>query len=237
MKIKKSVLCCSLLGFALVAAPAQASIGAIGLVAVHIANLAIQLKAWEQRQSVPRGMVVCADSWSQDICRVGLPNGDFEDPNHPELLAGWLLDAPKRVPLPYLGRTSDSKVLALPQGGIAVTGAILTPGSTLSPAPQKSYTVKLRARGSGALPADLAVGLYVSNPDRPAEELRGLGATKQTVGWDWVDIEFTVDGVTFPEPSMLVVSMQRMDNNTPTLLQVDDVRIVRTRLGVTPRGG
>jgi hypothetical protein len=234
MKIKKSVICCSLLGFALVAAPAQASIGAIGLVAVHVANLAIQLKAWELRQSVPRGMVVCADSWSQDVCRAGLPNGDFEDPNHPELLTGWVLDSPMRVPAPYLGRTPDSKVLAMPQGAVAVTGVILTPGSTLSPAPQKSYTVKLRARGSGALPADLAVGLYVSHPDRPSEELRGLGATKQTVGWGWTDIEFTVDGVTFPEPSMLVVSLHRMDNNTPTLLQIDDVRIVRTRLGVTP---
>jgi hypothetical protein len=234
MKIRKTVLCSSLLGLALVAGPAQASFGAIGMAAVHVANLAIQLKKWQLRESVPRGMVVCADSWSQDVCRAGLPNGDFEDPNNPDLLEGWVLDAGKHAPAPYLGRTPDSKVLALPQGAGAVTGVILPSGSTLSPVPQKAYTVQLRARGSGALPANLAVGLYVANPDRPNDEVRELASTTRTVGWDWVDIDFKVDGVTFPEPSMLMVGLRRTDNNTPTLLQVDDVRIVRTRLGVTP---
>jgi hypothetical protein len=217
-----------------VAGPAQASFGAIGLAAVHVANLAIQLKAWQLEPSVPRGMVLCADSWSQDVCRAGLPNGDFEDPNNPGLLRGWVLKTGMHAPAPYLGRTPDSKVLALPQGAGAVTGAILTAGSTLSPAPQKTYTVKLRARGSGALPAGVAVGLFVSNPDRPTEDARVLATTTRTVGWDWEDIDFKVDGVTFPEPSMLMVGIQRTDNNTPTLLQVDDVRIVRTRLGVLP---
>jgi hypothetical protein len=234
MNIKKSVLCSSLFGLALVAGPAQASFGAIGLAAAHVVNLGHQLRAWQARQEAPRGMTVCTDSWSQDLCRSGLPNGDFEDLNNADVLEGWVLDSGKHGPAPYLGRTPDSRVLALPQDALAISGVILPAGSTISPAPQKTYTVKLRARGSGALPADVAVGLFVANPGTKGEELRELASTTRTVGWDWVDIDVKVDGITFPEPSMLVVAIQRTDKNTPTLLQVDDVSIVRTRLGDTP---
>ena len=236
MKYKKSLLCTGLLAFSLVAGTAQAGVGVIVLSTLQIATLATKLAEWSasQRTVPPRGMAVCTDSWSQDVCRAGLGNGDFENPNNPEVLDGWLLDAGKHSPAPYLGKTPDSRVLALPQGASAITGVVLRLGSTLSPAPQKTYTVKLRARGSGPLPADVGVALFVANPDGTADDARTLASVTRTVGWDWVDIDFKVDGVTFPEPSMLMVGIQRQDKNSPTLLQVDDVRIVRTRLGVTP---
>lgn len=235
MKIRKPLLCSGLLALALVAGPAQAAVGVIALSALQAATLSLKIAEWQARQPTPRGMVVCTDSWSQDLCRAGLPNGDFEDQNASDVLRGWLLETGKYSASTYLGGTADSRVLALPgKGAAATTGVVLPSGSTLSPKPQKTYTVKLRARGSGALPADVAVGLFVADPDHIDDEPRALASVTRTVGWDWVDIDFKVDGVSFPEPSMLMVGVLRTDNNTPTLLLVDDVRIVRTRLGVTP---
>lgn len=238
MQVKKLLLCSGVLALAFQAGTVQArgvsaSINAFNVSMLTALALGTRIKSENVPQ--PRGMVVCADSWSQYVCRAGLRNGDFEDQNTSDVLEGWLLETGKYSPETYLGKTPDSRVLALPgKGAAAISGVILPPGSTLSATPQKTYTVKLRARGSGALPADVAVGLFVGHPDGSGDEPRLLASATRTVGWDWVDIDFKVDGVTFPEPAMLMVAVERTDNNTPTMLQVDDVRIVRTRLGATP---
>lgn len=233
MNMKKSVLFSALLAVACQAPPAQANVAmAVNITTLTVISLNTAIQKWGAPKQ-PRGMVVCADSWSQDVCRAGLGNGDFEDPNNPEALDGWLLEAGAFSPAPYLGRTPDSRVLALPgKGAKAVSGVILPTGSTMSDKAQKTYTVKLRARGSGALPADLAVGLFVGNPGGKGE-VRELAAATREVGWDWVDIEFRVDGISSPAPALLMVAIERKDNNASTMLQVDDVRVVRTRLGVT----
>ncbi|PTR26390.1 hypothetical protein C8J98_110120 [Luteibacter sp. OK325] len=239
---KKNVLLCSgALALALQAGAVQAGPAPLASAADEPSRLAVgfqtllelsqALRNWTLPK--PRGMVVCADSWSQDLCRVGLGNGDFEDPNDPETLSGWSLKEGRYSPAPYLGSTPTSRVLALQgQGAEAVTGAFLPLGSTISSAPQNTYTVKLRARGSGPLPADVDVALFVGS--EASESVRELASVSRTVGWDWENIDFKVDGISSPAPAVLLVGIKRRDNNTPTMLQVDDVRIVRTRLGVTP---
>jgi hypothetical protein len=178
----------------------------------------------------PRGMAICKDVVSQDLCRVGIANGDLEDPNDPDMLNGWMLQAGDFSPAPYLGKTPDSRVLAMPgRGAMAMTGAVLPVGSTRAPNSMHSYTVRLRARGSGALPAEVGVMLAVADSGERGTA-RDLAEVTRTVGWDWTDIDFRVDGIEHDEPSALFVGLTRLDNNSSTMLQIDDVRIERTPL-------
>jgi hypothetical protein len=105
-------------------------------------------------------------------------------------------------------------------------------GSTSPLVPTHSYTVKLRARGSGALPAQLVAGLSVVK-NAPKAMSRELASATQTVGWDWVDVEFKVNGVVQEDPALMVVTLVRTDNHASTMLQVDDVRIERVPLRST----
>jgi hypothetical protein len=202
---------------------------ATGVLMAKLVRLAL---AWEPS---PRGMVVCRDTTRQALCRAGLANGDFEEQNKPDGVYGWYLTAGKYSPAPYLGKTPDSRVLALPGKGASALSSVALPFGSVAPAdPEHTYTVKLRARGSGALPADVAVSLGVAKQGDP-DSVRELASTTRTVGWDWVDLDFRVDGIVGPEPGLLLVAIERTDGNASTMLQVDDVRIERTPLGVTAR--
>jgi hypothetical protein len=197
---------------------------------VLLAKLVRLALTWEPS---PRGMAVCKDTTSQSLCRAGLANGDFEDANKPDGVYGWLLQAGDYSPAPYLGKTPDSRVLALPGKGASALSSVALPFGSVAPAdPEHTYTVKLRARGSGALPADVAVTLAVAKQGDP-DSVRELASATRTVGWDWVDVDFRVDGIVGPEPAVLLVAIARTDGNTSTMLQVDDVRIERTPLVTT----
>lgn len=245
MNVKKSVLA-GLLGLACCGGAAQAQplalSGAMGQAvaaraggpflpvpyAGQIPSLWERVTGWKP---APRGMVICKDTHSQHLCRVGLANGDFEDPNNTESIYGWHLVAGDFSPAPYLGKTPDSRVLAMPgKGSLALTAALLPKGSTSPADPAHSYTVKLRARGSGALPAEFVTHLAVSTSGAE-DSTRALGSVTRSVGWDWVDVEFKVDGIVHGEPAMVFTGIERTDNNTSTMLQIDDVRIERTPLG------
>jgi len=232
----KTMLVAGLCGFACLAGTAEAQRaggGGRGLaapvsVSTHVPLLWQRVFGW--KEPAPRGMAICKDAHSQALCRVGLANGDFEDANHPQSIFGWHLVAGDFSPAPYLGKTSDSRVLAMPgPGAVAVTAALLPAGSTSPADPQHTYTVKLRARASGALPAEFATHLMVAN-DGEHGATRELASVTRTVGWEWVDVDFKVDGIVHGEPAMLFTGVERTDNNTSTMLQIDDVRIERTPL-------
>jgi hypothetical protein len=211
---------------------------ASGVAPLNAANLNVEilalLRQLKTEAVAPRGMVVCEDAYSQKLCRAGLGNGDFEYPNHAESLAGWVLEAGAYSPRPYLGSTSASRVLAMPgKNARAVSGVLLPQVSTSGISATHNYTVRLRARGSGPMPAEIGVNLMRSGVNA-GEDVRTLAATKRSVGWNWVDIEFTVESIVDPSQALMLVSLERMDGNTPTMLWVDDVRIIRTPKGVTP---
>jgi len=176
-----------------------------------------------------RDGLMCVDL-QQAYCHVGLLNGDFENLNVPDGIHGWYVEAGDHSPVPYLGKTPESRVLALPgRNSLALAAAVMVKGSTSPLVPTHSYTVKLRARGSGALPAQLVAGLSVVK-NAPEAKSRELASATQTVGWDWVDMEFKVNGVVQEDPALMVVTLVRTDNHASTLLQVDDVRIERVPL-------
>ncbi len=200
---------------------------------LNIAILAL-LRQLKTEAVAPRGMVVCEDTYSQKLCRAGLGNGDFEYPNHPESLAGWVLEAGAYSPRPYLGSTPDSRVLAMPgKNARAISGVLLPQASTSGISAAHNYTVRLRARGSGPMPAEIGVNLMLSGVNA-GDDVRTLAATKRSVGWDWADIEFNVESIVDPSEALMLVGLERMDGNTPTMLWVDDVRIIRTPKGVIP---
>lgn len=256
MKMKRNALACgSLLGFALLAgtvhAEPAAAAGVPGKGAPTLGGRGggfsgllpstfPSLFAWRTKHQwppTPRGMVICKDTTSQVLCRAGLPNGDFEDPNvKPNWIDGWYLEAGPYSPEPYLGKTPDSRVLALPgRGALAFSSVRLPDGSAGPFFPEHAYTVKLRARGSGALPAELDVYLAVTG-DNDGDTMYKLEEVRRSVGWDWQDIEFRVDdlrvdgGEVDPTRDILMLGIQRVDNNSSTMLQVDDVRVERTHL-------
>ncbi|WP_448098519.1 hypothetical protein [Luteibacter yeojuensis] len=178
---------------------------------------------------------VCVDTWSQARCLVDVGNGDFEAPIDQKDPYRWQLSGGEGRLAPYLGKTPDSRVLALPgKGSSAAVDAVLQQAAVKAGFPTHTYSVRLRARGSGPLPADLAITLLVNASGNPAGA-RELASVTRTVGWDWVPIDFRVDGIVSPAPAVLTVRITRTDNNTPTLVQVDDVQVIRTPLGVTAR--
>lgn len=209
-----------------------------GVTTQNLANLNISILAMLRHMRTeavaPRGMVVCEDTYSQKLCRAGLGNGDFEYPNHPESLAGWVLEAGAFSPRPYLGTTPDSRVLAMPgKNARAISGVLLPQASTSGTSAAHTYTVRLRARGSGPMPAEVGVILMLSGVDKESD-IRHLASTSRSVSWDWTDIEFNVESVVDPSEALMLVGLERTDNNSSTMLWVDDVRIVRTPAGVTP---
>lgn len=188
-----------------------------------------------QAEGDPTTPPVCQDTWSQDRCLVDIGNGDFEAPIDQNDPYRWQLGGGEGHLAPYLGKTQDSRVLALPgKGSSAAVDAVLQLAAMKTGFPAHTYSVQLRARGSGPLPADLAITLQVTASGDPAST-RELASVTRTVGWDWVPIDFRVDGIVSPAPSVLTVRITRTDSNTPTLVQVDDVRVVRTPLGVMAR--
>lgn len=251
------VVCGSLIGLALLAGTAHAGPAAAAAAAGPVKGAPVyagrgggftgllpttfpSLFAWRKRHQLPpepRGMAVCKDTTSQAVCRAGLPNGDFEDTNDkPNWIEGWYLEAGPYSPAPYLGKTPDSRVLALPgQGALAFSSVRLPAGSAGSFFPEHAYTVKLRARGSGALPAEVDVYLAVTG-DNDGEDMYKLEEVRRTVGWDWQDIEFRVDDLRVdgserdPTRDIMMVGIRRADSNSSTMLQVDDVRVERTLL-------
>jgi hypothetical protein len=172
---------------------------------------------------------VCNDGQGREPCRMDLRNGNFEGTTFVGDPYGWNLLVGKFGAAPYIGNTPDSHVLALPgEGAQAYVALPLPPGSSIAK-PGHVYTVKLRARGSGPMPATLAAALAVA-PKDDTSATRELVEHRRTVGWDWEDIEFKVDGngvVATDEPGLLIVGLQRVDGHSATLLQVDDVRIER----------
>lgn len=66
------------------------------------------------------------------------------------------------------------------------------------------------------------------------DDIRTLAATKRSVGWNWEAIEFTVESAVDPSQALMLVGLERTDGNTPTMLWVDDVHIIRTPKGVAP---
>lgn len=248
---KKPLLCVALLTLALqagTAAQAQAYAAAShtaggmqlargGVVPISGALINISILGLikqPKRDAAADGMPVCADTWSQKLCRVGLGNGDFEHPHNPDLIAGWLLEAGEYSPRPYLGRTPDSRVLAMPgKNAQAVSGALLPQASASETSPMQRYTVRLRARGSGPLPADVAITLMLGGT-KEGDKIRYLAWKEGSVDWDWKEFEFAVEGAVDPSEPLMLVSIERKDNHTPTMLWVDDVRIIRTPAGVMP---
>lgn len=168
---------------------------------------------------------VCAEATGEYRCLVDLRNGDFEAPIDSSDPYRWQFHAPRGVSAPYLGMTPDSRTLALPgKGATAWVDAPLPPVAAGSDQPKHTYTVRLRARGSGPMPAGVAVTLLMAG--------RELATVTHSVGWDWEPLDLKVDDVAVSTPGVMGVRIERMDNNTPTMLQVDDVRVVRTSSGL-----
>jgi len=187
-----------------------------------------------RRDAAPSGMPVCEDAGKQTLCRVGLGNGDFEHPHDPKAIAGWVLKAGEYSLDPYLGSTPDSRVLAMPgRAALAASGALLPQASTSAASAVHTYTVRLRARGSGPMPANVETTLMLGG-SKEGDAIHYLASADETVGWDWKDIEFKVETAVEPSEALMLIGIERKDNNTPTMLWVDDVRIIRTPAGVTP---
>lgn len=187
-----------------------------------------------RRDTAPSGMPVCGATETQALCRVGLGNGDFEHPHDPDAIAGWVLKAGEYSLNPYLGSTPDSRVLAMPgRDALAASGALLPQASASATSTVHTYTVRLRARGSGPMPADVETTLMLGGSN-VGDPIHYLASADETVGWDWKDIEFKVETAVEPSQALMLVGIERKDNNTPTMLWVDDVRIIRTPAGVTP---
>ncbi|WP_426285329.1 hypothetical protein [Luteibacter sp. E-22] len=170
---------------------------------------------------------LCTDATSGFHCTVDLRNGDFEAPINATDPYRWQLEAPRGTRFPYLGRTPDSRTLALPgRGAKAWAEAPLPPVAASAELQEHSYTLRLRARGSGPMPADVAMTLLVTGPGEP-DGGRELATVTHSVGWEWEPLHLKVHRLAVAAPARLSVRIERTDGNTPTMLQVDDVRILR----------
>jgi hypothetical protein len=169
---------------------------------------------------------VCKNGFVKERCLMDLRNGDFESTTFIGDPYGWQLLRGQFGTAPYIGKTPDSTVLALPGYGAQGYVSLRLPTGSTTFRPGHIYTVKLRARGSGPLPATVTTAFAVGPMQNP-EDTRELARHTRTVGWDWQDIEFNIDGIQAQEPALLVVGISRDDENSQTMLQVDDVRIER----------